>query len=777
MHPFSVVTLAIFVAGYGTARWDLVTRLYELALFAWDKGVISRSFQGFALLSLLFLVVLVPVQYLASLEADLAEYLSGCWDMPEHDGLMRVFWPADIERSELPGVIVGWKNSSLDVVVVAVLNHVDPKSVESALERGILLRNAPHPTQRIAQLCGSQSMHVLGLTNVGPDASLDAEPSWVKAKIDPYQRAPTITCAVASSVQIILFERPIPQNMQYISLNPIALALVDKEDTRQPTVSEASDAEEEEQEKLAKKKRQHLVEKLQQHSVIRHPPTMKDKVLPRIVNQVNWAWELEQLLQKNVSLIGTRPKRTLSVSERVVEQATTMRNYVVVQIWDFIILYIFPIIRAIFIFVLIGHRGAAEILLQILEWRPRPGSPALKDISATAQQVEIRLQQFCYWPMQYVKLRLRKNDWDSVTTSHPDYIRFYNSLWLVANDVIIGIALGSYIIDNAAWVSDQIGLLLQQYTVDALHSSIEWLMGWPAGLKLNKELALFLGDLFLWVIEYWAGCIRALQPVLPRIIWFIGFSSFGGASMPIAFSSDLLSLLTVHIYSFYLAAARIFHWQLTILLSLFQLFRGKKYNVLRNRVDSCDYDLDQLLLGTILFTLLFFLLPTVAVFYLNFAVARMAIILLKAMFDTQLSCLNHFPLFAPDASGEGSSASPCSAAYFRYTSQVLTLALCKPIPLSFTAMFHQYFRMGKRIRKHYLSPRVVFCLATGRFVPPINRRNLYSLQYSMLPAARAGIMEMWHALNSLPAMKRPVKVHPFVSNGGSTRMNGRRGAY
>lgn len=38
---------------------------------------------------------------------------------------MRVFWPADIERSDLPGVIVGWRNSSLDVVVVAVLNHVD----------------------------------------------------------------------------------------------------------------------------------------------------------------------------------------------------------------------------------------------------------------------------------------------------------------------------------------------------------------------------------------------------------------------------------------------------------------------------------------------------------------------------------------------------------------------------------------------------------------------------------------------------------------------------
>jgi phosphatidylinositol glycan class Q protein len=116
--------------------------------------------------------------------------------------------------------------------------------------------------------------------------------------------------------------------------------------------------------------------------------------------------------------------------------------------------------------------------------------------------------------------------------------------------------------------------------------------------------------------------------------------------MPIALFSDILSLLTVHIYSFYLASARIYHWQLTILISLFHLFRGKKHNVLRNRIDSCNYDLDQLLVGTILFTVLFFLLPTVVVYYLNFAIARMVIISLKAVFDTMLACLNHFPLFA-----------------------------------------------------------------------------------------------------------------------------------
>jgi phosphatidylinositol glycan class Q protein len=35
---------------------------------------------------------------------------------------------------------------------------------------------------------------------------------------------------------------------------------------------------------------------------------------------------------------------------------------------------------------------------------------------------------------------------------------------------------------------------------------------------------------------------------------------------------------------------------------------------------------------------------------------------------------------------------------------------------------------------------------TGRFVPPIHRRNLYSMQYSMLPARRAGMAEVWSLL-------------------------------
>lgn len=164
-----------------------------------------------------------------------------------------------------------------------------------------------------------------------------------------------------------------------------------------------------------------------------------------------------------------------------------------------------------------------------------------------------------------------------------------------------------------------------------------------------------------------------LRPHLPALVQIIGLSAFAGATMPISLFSDIVSLLTLHIYSFYIASARIFHWQLTIIISLFHLFRGKKRNILRNRIDSCDYDLDQLLLGTILFTLQFFLLPTVFVFYMTFASARVAVIALKAGLEIGLACLNHFPLFAVMLRLKDSRRLPGKSLYSTSTPAALTL--------------------------------------------------------------------------------------------------------
>jgi hypothetical protein len=71
MHAFSILTLGIFVSGYSTARWDLTTRIYELAIFAWEHGVVTRAAKGVALLSVFFLLLVLPVVRLAAHETDL----------------------------------------------------------------------------------------------------------------------------------------------------------------------------------------------------------------------------------------------------------------------------------------------------------------------------------------------------------------------------------------------------------------------------------------------------------------------------------------------------------------------------------------------------------------------------------------------------------------------------------------------------------------------------------------------------------------------------------
>jgi hypothetical protein len=55
------------------------------------------------------------------------------------DGLLRVFWPYDLPRSSSSGVIVGWRNSELDLFVLTVLEDVEVSDL--SLEGHVVRRN------------------------------------------------------------------------------------------------------------------------------------------------------------------------------------------------------------------------------------------------------------------------------------------------------------------------------------------------------------------------------------------------------------------------------------------------------------------------------------------------------------------------------------------------------------------------------------------------------------------------------------------------------------
>ena len=183
------------------------------------------------------------------------------------------------------------------------------------------------------------------------------------------------------------------------------------------------------------------------------------------------------------------------------------------------------------------------------------------------------------------------------------------------------------------------------FTERIIEANIKWLMGWPAGFKLNDNVDSFMGQLFLFYSYKWTEILHTVPISYHTFVVLTSSTGMLGLSMMLSTISDLLFICVLHINWFYNGSARVYMHQLQAISGLWKLFRGKKRNVLRNRIDSCHYDIDQLLLGTILFSVLFFLLPTVAIYYLYFSLVRFLVFCVHAIIFFLLQVLNHFPIY------------------------------------------------------------------------------------------------------------------------------------
>ncbi|XP_006914081.1 phosphatidylinositol N-acetylglucosaminyltransferase subunit Q [Pteropus alecto] len=226
-------------------------------------------------------------------------------------------------------------------------------------------------------------------------------------------------------------------------------------------------------------------------------------------------------------------------------------------------------------------------------------------------------------------------------------MRKANILVSVLLDVALGLTLLSWLHGK-----DRIGQLadalvpVADRVAEELQHLLQWLMGAPAGLKMNRALDQVLGRFFLYHIHLWISYIHLMSPFIERILWHVGLSACLGLTIALSILSDIIALLTFHIYCFYVYGARLYCLKIYGLSSLWRLFRGKKWNVLRQRVDSCSYDLDQLFIGTLLFTVLIFLLPTTALYYLVFTLLRLLVVTVQGLIHLLVDLINSLPLYA-----------------------------------------------------------------------------------------------------------------------------------
>lgn len=297
--------------------------------------------------------------------------------------------------------------------------------------------------------------------------------------------------------------------------------------------------------------------------------------------------------------------------------------------------------------------------------------------------------------------------------------------------------MGGFVCKNCFLLSALLSRMWEDLLIFWVRWSLYWLDSWPAGLKFNTELSRFYSHSFSSIVTVWQEFLHRSIAYFPLIIFAVGFCSCGGVSLAISLILDMLAISTFHIFICYIVSRAVYHKFLRMFRSLWNLFRGKRYNVLRDRTDSWEYDLDQLLFGTILFTLLAFLFPTVLVYYALFAMMRLGILMLHASLETLLALINHFPLFVLMLRVKDPCRLPGGIYFFRTKFQEPTNIYApleiknQPVPLS--SIFFQYTRLLLRFASHYNPLRLFHCIFSGDYLAAIPR---YSMRYDKISNRR-----------------------------------------
>lgn len=521
--------------------------------------------------------------------------------------VVTIFWPNDvfIHNREEKYIVLGYKVNKSKIVVADVIPTDDYKNLHYSTTKTLL-----------------KQLTVIACIN-------SKSKKWNRTIEFDYESQRPI---FEEHETIVYFKPPVSSHLEYYSLDPITINIfLTLEGGTEYNFYSSPDS------KYSEKLRYHFFSPDQDSDM---------KEVLRLMNLTNYT----------KSLVRKKEVTSFDIFTQNFNHFLDDFLYFLFIIYNFSVVRLCICINRILRYPIVTFENSGNKMKQYKESNEKKSTPktnvvwSLSLISYTLHQLNFKVKQFQSLPSQFQKLKTSKTESEARiikgTKFNPsEYIKFYNNIWLIVNDMLIGLIFSNFIRINFHSIDSIIQRLVPLYENSSKHT-VQWLMNSPAGFKLNNELASFLGQMIFWVLEFWKH--NALSPFVdnfPLILSGIQFiSKYGGMTMSTALILDIFNVLFFNIYGFYTACTRIYSWQLSILGTLFRLFYGKKYNVLKNRVDSNDYEFDQLMVGIILFTLLLYLLPTIFAFYLAFSCGRLIAMFFSSSLRLLLICMNHLPL-------------------------------------------------------------------------------------------------------------------------------------
>jgi len=208
------------------------------------------------------------------------------------------------------------------------------------------------------------------------------------------------------------------------------------------------------------------------------------------------------------------------------------------------------------------------------------------------------------------------HEWRWLASRHQNWMGSWHKAIAKVADHVLGLLLAAWIFQNRGAAAPTALRLLDSFKREVVFKSIDVLEGAPGGLKLYEDLSHF----FAWTCRSAVGTTaspKALEmfvSISVRLLIFL--SGFFGLQRGVSLVVDVSVLLAVPYIALYYAYALVFrvHWRLT--REMYLLFRGRWQE---KSGESEDFIIEHVIVGVLLLTPLLFLMPTVLVYHMFWA--------------------------------------------------------------------------------------------------------------------------------------------------------------
>ncbi|KAK6588885.1 N-acetylglucosaminyl-phosphatidylinositol transferase involved in GIP anchor biosynthesis [Cryptosporidium xiaoi] len=386
-----------------------------------------------------------------------------------------------------------------------------------------------------------------------------------------------------------------------------------------------------------------------------------------------------------------------------------------------------------------------------------------KNICATISQLAFKIKNQRNWII--LDYMMKSADIKSNIRLHNSIqILLYSSITTIFVDYVFGIifALG---IDA---FSEELIILMEKSFFyiyhDAIHTQVKWLMSFPAGFKLNQNLTTLIGNLTLAALKFWCDLTsQHFSDLNHNMIFLIKFASIAcGMSVAVALIWDILNIYSFLLFFIYTIMAKLYNLNLKAIKTFFYIFRGIKSNIFSN-IDHNSHYSEQLLIGTILFTIFVLILPTITAFYINFLFIWSCVYVALLFLFFTISIINTFPfylilvnIFQPNSYSSGvflreffTNSSDQSILIFSYKKLGMN-SICKPFSES----------LGHLLKIHLNIIQIIRSIISGNILHILNLQGykVHHFRSTFISVCKKEVVEGMNC-------EKNTKNKPCLSNG------------